>query len=68
MSDQAFTEDMTIAAAVQKNPDAAEVLQKHGMHCLGCAIAHGESLGDGARAHGIEVDKLMADLNALEPA
>ena len=65
MSDQTFSEDMTIAEAVHQNPEVAGVLQKHGMHCLGCAIAHGESLGDGARAHGIEVDKLMADLNAL---
>lgn len=63
--DKGFTEEMTIVAAVEKNPEAAGILQKHGMHCLGCAIAHGESLGDGARAHGIDVDALMADLNAL---
>jgi len=66
MSDEkGFVEGMTIADAVKQNPEAAGVMQKHGMHCLGCAIAHGESLGDGARAHGIDVDALMADLNAL---
>ena len=66
MSDTVFTEEMTIAEAVQKNPEAAPILQKHGMHCLGCAIAHGESLGDGARAHGISLETLLADLNALQ--
>lgn len=63
--DQAYTEEMMIADAVKKNPEAAGVFQKHGMHCIGCAIAHGESLGDGARAHGIDLNALIADLNAL---
>ena len=65
MSDEKFSEDMTIMEAVQKHPEVAGVLQQRGMHCLGCVIARGESLGAGARAHGIDVDALMTELNAL---
>jgi len=65
VSEAKFSEDMPILEAVQKNPEVAGILQQKGMHCLGCVIARGESLGDGARAHGIDVTELMAELNAL---
>ena len=26
------------------NPNSAEILQSVGMHCLGCAMAHGETI------------------------
>ncbi|MFH0963253.1 MAG: DUF1858 domain-containing protein [Planctomycetota bacterium] len=61
-----FKEEMTILEAVQAHPDAAGILQGSGMHCLGCVIARGETLGDGARAHGIPVEGLLAKLNALK--
>jgi len=65
VSDEKFTEEMTIMEAVQKHPEVAGILQQKGMHCLGCVISRGESLGDGARAHGIDVSTLMIELNAL---
>ncbi len=56
---------MTIKEIVEKNPKAAEVFAKHGMHCLGCAMAHFETLEQGCAAHGIDVDKLLKDLNKV---
>ncbi|MEG1612534.1 MAG: DUF1858 domain-containing protein [Clostridia bacterium] len=46
-----------------KVDEIAEVLFGVGMHCLGCAIAHGETVGQAAEAHNVDIDKLIADLN-----
>ena len=59
----AITKDMSILEVVQKYPDTAEVFMSAGMGCLGCAAAHFENIEQGALAHGIDVDALVADLN-----
>jgi hybrid cluster-associated redox disulfide protein len=58
-----ITGDMSIVEIVQKYPQTIEVFLKHGMHCIGCAAARFETLGEGALAHGIEPDPLLNDLN-----
>ncbi|MCR4442405.1 MAG: DUF1858 domain-containing protein [Peptococcaceae bacterium] len=58
-----ITKEMSISEIVQKYPQSIDVFIKHGMGCLGCAAARFENLGQGAMAHGIDVDKLIADLN-----
>ena len=58
-----ITIDTLIMDAVEKNPNAPEILMSYGMHCLGCAIAHGETIGEAAMVHGIDVNKLLDDLN-----
>jgi len=52
-----------IGEIVQKYPQTAEVFMKHGMHCLGCAASHFENIEQGAEAHGLDVKKLIEDLN-----
>ncbi len=59
-----ITEDTLIMDAVEINPDAADILMGYGMHCLGCAIAHGETIGEAAQVHGIDVNELLHSLNA----
>ena len=56
--------DMTIASILNKNPELANILLASGMHCLGCAMAHNETLEQAAGVHGIDADKLTAQLNA----
>ena len=58
-----ITADTTIMEAVQKNPDAGEILMNFGMHCLGCAMAHGETVGEAAEVHGIDLDAMLTALN-----
>lgn len=58
-----FTPDQTIAEVLKSNPNTAEVFMRHGMHCLGCRIAIGESVAQAALAHGIDINELMEDLN-----
>lgn len=59
-----ITRDMTITEVVQNYPESVEVFIKHGMHCFGCMAARFENVEQGALAHGIDVDKLMEDLNS----
>ncbi len=58
-----ITPDMGIMEIVEKWPVAAQVLMQQGMGCIGCAAAHFESVGQGAAAHGLDVDALMVALN-----
>jgi hybrid cluster-associated redox disulfide protein len=55
--------DMTIAEVLRQNPRTAQVLMRHGMHCLGCATATGESIAQAAMAHGIHLETLLKELN-----
>ncbi|MDI6737944.1 MAG: DUF1858 domain-containing protein [Nanoarchaeota archaeon] len=55
---------MAIGDVVQKYPNTVEVFGKHGLHCIGCAIASFESVEQGARSHGVDVGALLKDLNA----
>lgn len=54
---------MTISEVLKENPEASEILHEFGMHCLGCAIAAGESIEEAAEAHGIKLEDLLAALN-----
>lgn len=43
--------------------EMAKVLYSVGMHCLGCALASGETIEQAAEVHSIDVDNLVAMLN-----
>ncbi len=58
-----ITKEMSITEIVQQYPQTAEILMQHGMGCLGCVAARFENLGQGAAAHGIDIDQLLVDLN-----
>ncbi len=58
-----ITKEMTIAQALEEKPYCGPVFMQFGMHCLGCAIAHGETVEQAAEVHGIDLDALLAALN-----
>lgn len=60
-----ITKDMTIGEILRTNADVAPILMEAGMHCLGCPSAQGESLEEAAMVHGMDVEELMAKINAL---
>jgi len=66
--DQAITRDMPIGDVVQNHPQTIEVFLRHGLMCFGCAIARFENVEQGAAAHGIDIEALMQDLNAVVTA
>ena len=55
---------MTIGELLEKAPEKAEILLNAGMHCLGCPASQGETIEEACMVHGIDVDELMATLNA----
>ena len=57
------TKDMTIAEVLRHNPNTAQVFMRHGMHCLGCATAAGETIAQAVVVHGIDFDTLLKELN-----
>jgi hydrid cluster protein-associated redox disulfide domain len=59
----AITKSMSIMEVVQKYPKTIEVFRNYGLGCLGCAAARFENIEQGALAHGIDADALVADLN-----
>ena len=63
MEKKMITENTLIMEAVELNPNAPEILLSYGMHCLGCAIAHGETIAQAAEVHGIDVNELLDALN-----
>lgn len=58
-----ITKDMLIADIVDQYPEVVQTMMMSGMGCIGCAIAHAESLEDGCAAHGIDADDLVDALN-----
>ncbi len=60
-----ITKDMTIGDILRSNPDVAPVLMEAGMHCLGCPSAQAESLEEAAMVHGMDIDDLMAKIEAM---
>lgn len=63
MDKQKITKNMTFAELIQKDRNAAEKLADKGLFCGGCPMAQLETIEQGARAHGIDPDKLVKELN-----
>ena len=58
-----ITPDMPIGDVVKNYPETIKVFLRHGLMCVGCAVARFENIKDGATTHGIDVDALLTDLN-----
>lgn len=59
-----ITKDMTIGEVVRQKPESVEVLMGFGMGCVGCPSAQAETLEEAAMVHGLDLEALMAKLNA----
>lgn len=60
---QKITKDMDLASVINKYPQIAPIFFRHGLGCVGCPMAMSETIEQGAKAHGINVKKLIDDLN-----
>lgn len=58
-----ITADMTIAEIIRKKPEVIQKLMFMGMGCVGCHMSAFETLRQGAEAHGIDIDEILAELN-----
>jgi hybrid cluster-associated redox disulfide protein len=62
---QKITKTMTFHQVLQMSPKVAKVLGKYNLGCIGCMGAANETLEQGAVAHGLNVDDILRDLNAI---
>ena len=60
---QKVTKDMTFHQVMQMDSRVLEVFSKYNLGCVGCMGAANETIEMGAMAHGLDVDKLLTDLN-----
>jgi hybrid cluster-associated redox disulfide protein len=61
-----FTADMMVAEALALHPDAGAVMaQFHLGGCSSCSISENHVLGPAAESYGVDVNRLLAALNAL---
>ena len=59
----AITKDMLISEILRERSDAAEILIRFGMGCIGCPSSQMETLEQAAMVHGMDVNQLLAALN-----
>jgi len=61
-----LTADSSIVELIQEKPEAADILFRFGMGCIGCAMASGESIRQAAEGHGIPLAELLEALGIKE--
>jgi hybrid cluster-associated redox disulfide protein len=61
-SDTQIGPQSNIAELVAELPIAAEVLGRFGLHCAGCGVNKYETIEQGAKAHGLRVEPIVAAL------
>lgn len=58
--------DMTVHAAHARDPRVQQVFARHGLpDCPSCAVGADETLAEAARAEGVPLEALLAELRAL---
>lgn len=60
-----ITQEMIIADIITQHPETLPVFKQYNLDCYECQIADLETLGHGAGVHKIDIDRLLASLNAV---
>ena len=58
--------DMGFSELLEKYPETAVIMMKHGLHCVGCHIAAFETIEQGCTAHGMseeDIKKMIDEMN-----
>ena len=63
-----ISKDTMIIDLINTHPEAITVMQKHGIGCMGCMLAHSETIGEGLAAHGLDVDAVLNEIEAASTA
>ena len=57
-----ITQNTKISTIVENAPEAMPMFQQIGMHCMGCAMASGETLEQACLAHDVDPDEFLEQL------
>ena len=60
-----ITKDTKISTIVENAPQAMPMFRQIGMHCMGCAMASGETLEQACWVHGVDPDWFIHELNVF---
>ena len=60
-----INKDMYIMDVLKMDEGTAPIFLQNGLHCLGCAMASGETLEEACLVHGLDCDDLLEQLNAF---
>ena len=55
--------DTVIADILAHAPEAVPLFQSIGMHCMGCAMASGETVEEACDVHGVDTEAFVDRLN-----
>ena len=61
-----ITKEMSFSEVLEKYPETAPIMLKHGLHCIGCHAAAFESIEQGCTAHGMkeeDIGKMIKEMN-----
>ncbi len=61
-----ITKDMTVFQVLEMDEKYESVFERHLLSCAGCPGAQMETLEQAAEGHGIDLERLLADLNGAE--
>jgi len=59
-----ITKNTKISTIVENTPEAMPMFQQIGMHCMGCAMASGETIEQACNVHGVDPDWFVTELKA----
>lgn len=57
---------MTVSEVLEADDKYEAIFEKHFLSCAGCPGAQMETLEQAAEGHGIDLEKLLKDLNGAE--
>ncbi len=60
-----INKEMSITEILKTYPQTAAVFQKFNLGCIGCVAASFETLEDGLRAHQLDLEEVLKELNQV---
>ena len=63
--EEKITKEMKITGIIEKYPQTISLLLTEGLHCIGCPMAPDETLEEAAKVHGLDLEKLLEELNEI---
>ncbi|MBP7402943.1 MAG: DUF1858 domain-containing protein [Clostridia bacterium] len=60
----AVVKTMIISDVLKMDQGTIPIFFRNGLHCLGCAMASGETIEEACAVHGLDCDSLIEQLNS----
>jgi hybrid cluster-associated redox disulfide protein len=58
-----ITGETTLGEITKQYPETAFLFKEYGLSCLDCPISQGETVGEAAEVHRLDLEKFLKDLN-----